>query len=42
VSCVTVTAPQPAVLATPAASYDQPTVTFDLNQPPQPPPLHEG
>ena len=42
VSSVTVVAPQPGAEVTPAASYDQLTVTFDLNQPPHPPPLHAG
>jgi hypothetical protein len=42
VSSVIVVDPQPVAPETPPASYDQLTVTFDLNQPPQPPPLHEG
>src|SRR4029079_15485500 len=42
VSSVMVVPPHPGALATPAGSYDQVTVTFDLNQPPQPPPLHAG
>jgi hypothetical protein len=31
----------PGALVAPG-SMDHVTVTFDLNQPPQPPPLHEG
>ena len=42
VSSVTVAAPQPVALVAPAGSYDHDTVTFDLNQPPHPPPLHDG
>jgi len=39
VSAVSVDAPQPFVLVTPLVLYDHETVTFDLNHPPQPPPL---
>lgn len=42
VSSVTVVAPQPGAEVTPAWSYDQVTVTFDLNHPLHPPPLHDG
>ena len=42
VSSVTVDASHPVWFATPAASYDHLTVTFDRNQPPHAPPLHEG
>ena len=41
VSSVIVVGPQPGDVS-PAGSYDQLTVTFDLNQPPHPPPLHAG
>src|SRR6188472_1221883 len=34
-----VVAPHPSALVAPAESYDQDTVTFDRNHPPQPPPL---